>query len=332
MKKTTIFFLLSAFVCQIAAAQTLTINGSVKDDIGNNVPLAYVQSKSDNTATRTDSMGKFTLKANPNATLLVTSAGYEKKVIAVKGNTDIIVVLKSESAATANAPETTTTQTAQAFGNYTASHGESNALLYGAGAASPFLPVFHPVDETRGSRYLFAGWVSGFVVDPQDSVYKNPKFGFNYDKMNGGLLLTTDKHAAIEIDPSKIKSFTLYNNMNQPQVYEYVPEINKTHYPMLLSEGKNYKIYKLISTQFVKNDFHTDGMTSTGNNYDEYVDSYTYYVYNVQTKQVQVLAPKKKAIKSVFASEGKKLDSFFSAYDGAIDDSYIRSLGDFMNQ
>jgi hypothetical protein len=82
----------------------------------------------------------------------------------------------------------------------------------------------------------------------------------------------------------------------------------------------------------VKNDFHSDGMTSTGNNYDEYVDTYTYYVYNVQTKKVQELAPKKKAIKTVFSSEGKKVESFFSAYEGSIDDSYIRSLGDFMNQ
>lgn len=332
MKKTTILFLLPAFVCKMAAAQTLTINGSVKDDVGNYVPLAFVQDKSDNTATRTDSLGKFTLKANPNATLLVTSAGYEKKVISIKGNTDILVVLKSEKAATSNAPAVTTTQTAAAFDNYTASHGESDALLYGAGNTSPLLPVFHPVDETKGSRYLFSGWVSGFVVDPKDSVYKNPKYGFNYDKVDGGLLLTTDKHSAIEIDPSKIKSFTLYDNLNQPQVYEYVPEINKTHYPMLLSEGKNYKIYKLTSTKFVKNDFHSDGMTSTGNNYDEYVDTYTYYVYNVQTKKVQELAPKKKAIKTVFASEGKKVESFFSAYEGSIDDSYIRSLGDFMNQ
>ncbi|MDR3694125.1 carboxypeptidase-like regulatory domain-containing protein [Mucilaginibacter sp.] len=327
MKKTTILFLLSAFVCKIAAAQTITINGSVKDDTGNMVPLAYVQDKADNTATRTDSLGKFTLKTNPNATLLVTSAGYEKKVISIKGNTDIIVVLKSEKT-NSNIPA----QTPSAFNTYTAYNGTADALLYNSGMSGALLPVFHPVDETKGSRYLFTDWASGFVVDPKDSVYKNPKYGFNYDKMNGGLLLTMDKRTAIEIDPSKIKSFTLYDNLNQPQVYEYVPEINKTHYPMLLSEGKNYKIYKLTSTRFVKNDFHSDGMTSTGNNYDEYVDTYTYYVYNVQTKQVQELAPKKKAIKTVFASEGKKVDSFFSAYDGSIDDSYIRSLGDFMNQ
>jgi hypothetical protein len=328
MKKITMLFLLSAFVCKIAAAQTLTVNGSVKDDIGNLVPLAYVQDKSDNTATRTDSLGKFSLKANPNATLLVTSAGYEKKVISINGNTDITVVLKSEKA-TAAIPA----QTPSAFNEYTGYNGAGQSLLYGSnGSGSPLLPQFHPVDETKGSRYLFTDWVSGFVVDSKDSVYKNPKYGFNYDKTNGGLLLSTDKRTAIEIDASRIKSFTLYDNLNQPQVYEYVPEINKTHYPMLLSAGKNYKIYKLTNTRFVKNDFHSDGMTSTGNNYDEYVDEFTYYVYNVQTKQVQEFAPKKKAIKAVFANEAKKLESFFSSYDGSVDDSYIRSLGDFMNQ
>jgi len=203
--------------------------------------------------------------------------------------------------------------------------------VYG-GRTSGTLPVFHPLDDTKGSRYLFKDWVSGFVVSPQDSVYKNPNYGFNYDKMNGGLLLTQDKKSVIEIDQSRIKSFTLYDNLGRTQVFEYAPEIDKTHYPQVLASGSKYKIYKLTTTKFVKANYQTDGMTSTGNNYDEYVDEDTYYVLNVQTKQLQPLGLKKKAIKTAFANEGNKINSFFEAYTDKIDDSYLKKLGDYMNQ
>jgi hypothetical protein len=88
----------------------------------------------------------------------------------------------------------------------------------------------------------------------------------------------------------------------------------------------------LTNTKFVKNDFHTDGLTSTGNNYDEFVDEYAYYLYNVQTKQVQPFTLKKKSIKAAFGDDGKKVDSFFDAYSDSIDDVFLRSLGDYMNQ
>ncbi|MFI5137792.1 MAG: hypothetical protein ACHQIM_08180, partial [Sphingobacteriales bacterium] len=59
---------------------------------------------------------------------------------------------------------------------------------------------------------------------------------------------------------------------------------------------------------------------------------YNYYVYNVQTGQIQQFNLKKKSLKSVFAGDGKKIDSFFDAYSGSIDDGYLKSLGDYMNQ
>jgi len=284
MKK-KLFLLLALFAIKFAGAQTLTINGSVKDDDGNTVPLAFVQDKADKTAARADSAGRFTLKASPNSTLFISSSGYEPKVIDVKGNTDILVVLKTTKAnpvAVQQVGEVTEASTVTSY------NGTGSNLLYGhTGVSGMLLPSFHPTEDTRGSRYMFKDWVAGFVVSPKDSVYKNPNYGFNYDKIGGGLLLTQDKHSCIEINPSEIKSFTVYNEVNQPQVYEYVAEINKTHFPQLIAAGKKYKIYKLTNTRLVKNDFHTDGMTSTGNNYDEYVDENVYYAYNVQTRQIQ---------------------------------------------
>lgn len=329
------FLILVAALCflQFANAQVLTVSGNVTDNAGNKIPLALVQDKKDNTAIRTDSLGRFTLKANPNSSLLITSAGFKPKHVNVKDQTDILVILTPENPAATVTPRADNAQTPSAFNGYTANNGTGGGLLYHTGMVGALFPVFKNTEETKGSRYLFNDWVTGYVVSPEDSVYKNPSYGFNYDKMGGGLLLTQDKRTAIEIDVARIKSFTLYNNLNQPETFEYVPAINKTHFPQVIASGKKYKIYKLINTKFVRNDYHSDGMTSTGNNYDEFVDEPTYYVLNVQTNQLQELKLKKKSIKAVFAGEGSKLDKFFGAYsESNLDDGYLKNLGDFMNQ
>lgn len=329
MMKKTLLLSIIAFIglSEFANAQELVVKGVVKDNTGSSLPLAFVQDKSEKTATRTDSLGRFTLKSHPNSKIYITSAGYKSKVVEVKDDkNDIIVILAADKSD--NSGSSATPATSQ-FNSYTTA---ASGTMYSPGVSNVMLPVFHPVEDTRGSRYLYKDWVTGYVVSPEDSVYKNPTYGFNYDKIMGSLLLTQDKHAAIEIDPNRIKSFTLYNELNQPTHFEYVPEIDKSHFPVLLEGGKKYKIYKLTKTKFVKNDFHTDGMTSSGNNYDEYVDEPTYYVFNVQTKQVQELGLKKKAIKTVFASEGSKVTSYLDANSGKIDEEYLKNLGDFVNQ
>jgi len=324
--KISIFFVFLLSLLNTVRAQELIVNGVVNDKSGSPVSKAYVQDKTDKVAVRTDSAGRFTLKASPNAVLLVAAADYDSRVIDVKNKSNLLIVLESKKDFSE-----TPVQSPSLFSDYNASNGAASAVVYG-GRSSSILPVFHPVGDTRGSRYLFKDWATGFVVSPLDSVYKNPDFGFNYDKMEGGLLLTQDKKTVVEIDKDKIKSFTLYNAIGQPSVYEYVPEIDKTRFPQLLSKGDKYKIYKLTTTTFVKANFRTDGMTSSGNNYDEFVDEDSYFVLDVKSKTVQPLSLKKKSIKTAFAADGSKLNTFFDAYPEKIDDSYLKKLGDFLNQ
>jgi len=197
-----------------------------------------------------------------------------------------------------------------------------------SGSASD-MPIFRPVEETRGSRYLFDDWVQGFVLSPDGTTYKDPAYGFEYDKIEGGLLLTQDKKSVIRVDNSKIKSFTLYDKQNQAKVFVLVPQIDPVHYVQVIAEGTKYKIYKLTKTQFVKNNYHTDGIATTGNNYDEYVDDNTYYVSNVPNNQLKELSLKRKAIKAVF---GNVADTYLSSNQGTIDDEYLKNLGDYMNK
>lgn len=329
MRKTLILTLIvSLCLTRFVNAQELKVNGTVKDNNGNSVSLAFVQDKKNNTATRTDSTGKFSLITSPDSKLYVSSNGYKTKVVDVKDKTDIVVILSADKGDNTNGSN----QISGNFSDYTAA--ASGGLLYGNGlSGGGLLPVFKYTEATKGNRYLFKDWVGGYVVSTEDSVYKNPNYGFNYDKISGALLLTQDGKNAIEIVQARIKSFTLNNDVNgRPEVFEYVPDINKKHYPQVLASGNKYKIYKLTLTTFIKNNYHTDGMTSSGNNYDEYEDDNTYYLYNVQTKQLQPFTLKKKAIKGAFGSDANKVNSYFESDDNKIDDTYVSKLGDYMNQ
>ncbi|HAL81934.1 MAG TPA: hypothetical protein DCO83_06625, partial [Mucilaginibacter sp.] len=95
--------------------------------------------------------------------------------------------------------------------------------------------------------------------------------------------------------------------------------------------GKKYKIYKLVKTDFVKSNYSTNGITSQGNNYDEYVNSGDYYVLNIGSNQLQKFALRKKVIKLAFAAEADKINKFLTDNSADIDDAYLSKLGDYMN-
>jgi hypothetical protein len=99
-----------------------------------------------------------------------------------------------------------------------------------------------------------------------------------------------------------------------------------------LVTGKKYKIYKLLKTRFAKADYVNNGAAPHGHDYDEYIDEPDYYVVDAQTNQAQKFAPKKKAIKEVFAKETDKVSKFLSDNSGRIDDAYLSKLGGYMNQ
>jgi len=199
-------------------------------------------------------------------------------------------------------------------------------------AQGAIFPVFHHKDETQGSRFLFENWVHGYVVNASDSLIQNPGIYFNYDKIGGNLLVSRDRHAAIEIDKESVKSFTLFDPLSQPYNFTMVPQIDKTHFVQVITCGVNYCIYKSIKTKFVTADYVSDGVVATGNNYDSFQDEGTYYVLTVKTHQFQQISLKKKAIKQVFASQVDKLNKFMADNSGDIDDSYLASLVDYLNK
>ncbi|MDN3582367.1 carboxypeptidase-like regulatory domain-containing protein [Mucilaginibacter flavus] len=331
MKNYILSLTLCAFAAQIATAQSITASGTVKNEKGEAVRSALVQESDTKTVTYTDSLGFFTLPVKSTTEQIVVSAkGYKDEKVLAKDN-NIIVVLKPGKSSFKELTPGDPNKIVASAGEVNTNQGYSFFNVSSAGGGNLFNVARK--EDTKGSRYLVGdGWAKGYVVDKTGATVKNDNFSYNYDKINGSLLLTQDKRAAVDVDRDQIKSFTIYNSLDQPQTYQLVSGINPTHYSQVLSDGANYKVYKYTKTTFVKSDFKTDGMTSTGNHYDEYVDEPTYYILNVKSGAMQKVNLKAKALKQAFAADADKVKSYFSAHaDDEVNDAFLSGLADSLN-
>jgi len=331
MKKYILTLILPVISAQFIMAQKITASGIVKNEKGEAVPSALVQVADANEATYTDSLGFFTLPVKNNTSLLVVAKGYKDEKVTPKEN--LTVVLKpGKSTFKGNNLSDPNKVVSSAVDQQNQTHGFSFFNLATTNGAGALFNISRK-EDTKGSRYLVGdGWAKGYVVDKTGATVKNDNFSYNYDKINGSLLLTQDKRAAVDVDRDQIKSFTIYDKLDRPETYQLIAAINPTHYTQVLSDGGKYKVYKYTKTSFVKSDFKTDGMTSTGNHYDEYVDEPTYYVLNVKTSAMQKISLKTKAIKQVFAADADKVKAYFSDHaDDDITDSFLSNLADSLN-
>lgn len=326
------FFLASflLLLTSLSFAQTITISGTVKNEAGKVLSSAMVEVKSTSTVLKVDSAGGFSVGVNPKAKLLVSCSGYEDKQVNVNNNKNLLVILIAKAGTNINNNQFTN--------DLTERQGRNTSVIYGynsgtnGGTRIALAPVFGSTEATRGSRYLFDEWADGTVVSVKDSVIKNQNYHFNYDKINGTILLSEDKTNVIEIDKDQLKAFTLRKEGGSFKTFELVPEIDKLHFVEVLSNGGKYKIYKQLNTKFVKNDYRNDGLTSVGNNYDQYVDENAYYVMDVKSKQLHKTTLKKKALKEVFATDATKVNSYLITHTDDINDSYLTNLGNYLNQ
>ena len=99
MKKIRIFFAAMAMLAlsATALAQNITVKGSVVDETGEGIVGASVQVKGTTTGIAADVDGNFTISAPANATLVISSIGYETKEVAIAGKTFINVTLKADN-------------------------------------------------------------------------------------------------------------------------------------------------------------------------------------------------------------------------------------------
>lgn len=89
-------------LCLIPAwsfAQTLTVKGTVKDNLGEPVIGANVTEKGTTNGMITDLDGHFSLNVQPNATLSISYIGYITQEIVVKESKELMIILKEDSKA-----------------------------------------------------------------------------------------------------------------------------------------------------------------------------------------------------------------------------------------
>jgi hypothetical protein len=194
-----------------------------------------------------------------------------------------------------------------------------------------YLKPAHEKGDTRGSQYLFVTFVPGYMINSSGEMVQRPGYLFDYDKINGDLLLTRDNKTIVAIGWDETQSFSLFSNTGERFDFGKAPAIDKSHYVQVLASGPKYKIYKLIHTRFAKADYVNNGAAPHGHDYDEYIDEPDYYVVDVQSGQPQKFSARKKSIKTVFAKEADKINKYLSNNSGDIDDAYLSKLGDYMN-
>ena len=105
MKCTTYYFrplgllLLLCLIPLCSIAQNITVKGIVKDNLGESVIGANVTEKGTTNGMITDLDGNFSLTVQKNATLVISYSGYVTQEIAIKGNTNLNIILKEDSKA-----------------------------------------------------------------------------------------------------------------------------------------------------------------------------------------------------------------------------------------
>lgn len=328
MKKIFSICLVILAMAQIARSQTSNITGMVKDEQGNPIRYVFVHDSKSSYATFTDSVGNFSVQANAGATLQFEATGHSDTTITVNKNTGLEVVLHSlSSGASVSSIKAQVTLTTQPVG-MTPNDRDMGTLATGGTIAA----IAHQKDLTHGNRYLFDSFVPGYVLSTNGTIVYNETYRFDYDKIGGDLLLTQDNNNVTQVPDEQIKTFSLFGTGDQLVTFEKVPAIDNKHYLQVLASGTKYSIYKSITTRLVKASYVNAGITTHGNNYDEFVDDIDYYFVDAKTNQPQKFNPKKKALKAIFAAEPDKINKYITDNSGDIDDAYLSKLGAYMNQ
>ncbi len=79
--------------CALAFGQTKTVTGTVTDDKGQPIPFATIKARGGKEATTADAQGKFKISVNNEKMLVITSAGFATKEVAIEGDAPLTISL-----------------------------------------------------------------------------------------------------------------------------------------------------------------------------------------------------------------------------------------------
>ena len=90
MKKHIYLFVLLLGIFAGFSSEKITITGTIVDELGVPVPGVNVVEKGTDNGTVSDLDGNYTLRVSPGSKIVFTFIGYNKEVIRVDGNTNVL--------------------------------------------------------------------------------------------------------------------------------------------------------------------------------------------------------------------------------------------------
>jgi hypothetical protein len=204
------------------------------------------------------------------------------------------------------------------FGNYS-----MHPIMSGSAINS-----FNSPENTKGRRYYFDEWVKGTVISSSGKEISSEDYFFNFDKVTNSLLVTKDKKEIIEVNKESIQEIHF---SDKGTVYDFAKEekISPFKFVEVLVKNEKVSLYKTINTRLVKANYTTNGISESGNPYDEYVDAPAFFIsYKGEFKPVIL---KFSSIKSNLKEESKKVNDFYADHlNDEVDENYLKSLVNYI--
>lgn len=195
------------------------------------------------------------------------------------------------------------------------------------------LPNHFAKEKEHGSPYLSTNWVTGNMdlVNHKHIPDSNEVIFFNYDKIESIVYLVTssEKVSAYPID--SVQDFEIFDN-NKVFEFEKVPWISTKFYLTPLFESKKgYSLYKRLVTSFYWADYSTDGYTTKGKKYDQFVDTYIYYLTYPGNTIYKKIMLKENVIKRDLKEESSLIKEFFNLHEDEMDEQSLVALVQYID-
>ncbi len=223
-----ILTLLLAFVVQLTFAQEKTISGTVSDDSGLPLPGATVLVKGTTTGVSTDFDGKYSIKANQGATLVISFVGYTTREVKVGASNTINIKMSEDAQALDEVVVTAFGQTRQAKSLGYAATKVSSEELTEVATSNPLetlsgkiagVDISAPSQPGASTKAVFRGFssITGsnsplYVVDGSPIL----------DRSNGSIGSTSSFDAGSginDIDPNNIESINFLKGAAATALY-----------------------------------------------------------------------------------------------------------------
>jgi len=185
--------------------------------------------------------------------------------------------------------------------------------------------------NTKGTRFLFEDWVKGIVVKNSGEVIDADVYYFNFDKITDNLIVTVNKREIIEVYKDSIQSFK-FKERGKVYSFEKLPSVQRYRFvQVLVKDEHNYSLYKSINTRLIAANFTTNGLTESGNPYDEFVDINKYYI--VYKDQVRPIELKFISLKKALKENSSRVKDFYASHImDEVDENYAINMVEYLNE